>query len=179
MTLSTQTVKDCHFPWTWMMVSADGNVRPCCLAPGTLGNIHEASPEEVWNGELAQELRAAMVANQVHPVCAGAACQFVQNMAPTNLSPIEMELAIFKPLEGQFLLKMKRQDVIAAYKIFLGRLPQDEVEIEKLLGVSCDQALIHFLLLDEFISRPAIAPLIFSCAKKILDRSKVAEGLNP
>ena len=162
-----------------MMVSADGNVRPCCLAPGTLGNIHEASPEEVWNGELAQELRAAMVANQVHPVCAGAACQFVQNMAPTNLSPIEMELAIFKPLEGQFLLKMKRQDVIAAYKIFLGRLPQDEVEIEKLLGVSCDQALIHFLLLDEFISRPAIAPLIFSCAKKILDRSKVAEGLNP
>ena len=157
------------------MVSADGNVRPCCLAPGTLGNIHESSPEEVWNGELAQELRAAMVANQVHPVCAGAACQFVQNMAPSNLSPIEMELALFKPLEGQFLLKMKREDVIAAYKIFLGRLPQDEAEIEKLLGASCDQALVHFLLSDEFVSRAANAPLIFNCAKKILDAKKVAD----
>ena len=156
------------------MVSADGNVRPCCLAPGTLGNIHEATPEEVWNGELAQELRAAMVANQVHPICAGAACQFVQNMAPSQIDAIDMDLAIFKPLEGQFLLKMKREDVIAAYKIFLGRLPQNEAEIELLMGKSCDQALISFLLSDEFTSRSVIAPIIFNCAKKILDNQQTA-----
>ncbi len=153
------------------MVSADGNVRPCCLAPGLLGNVNENTPEEIWNGELAQELRTAVLANEVHPICAGAACQYVQNMAPSQDNVIAMDLAIFQPVEGQFLLKMKRADAVAAYKIFLGRLPT-EAEIDTLEGQTCNQALVHFLLLDEFLERPEVAAVILLCAKKILARQK-------
>ncbi len=76
----TETVKDCHYPWTWMMVTADGAVKPCCFASGTLGNLHEASAEEIWNGSIAVELRKFIKANRVHAVCAKAPCKYVQSM---------------------------------------------------------------------------------------------------
>lgn len=78
----SETVKDCHYPWTWMMVSADGAVKPCCFAPGVLGHIAPGTePEAVWNGPAALELRSFMRDDRVHPICAGAPCKFVQNMA--------------------------------------------------------------------------------------------------
>lgn len=76
----TETVKDCHYPWTWMMVTADGAVKPCCFASGFLGNLHEASAEEIWNGATAVELRRFIKEDCVHPVCAKAPCKYVQNM---------------------------------------------------------------------------------------------------
>ena len=76
-----ETVKDCHYPWTWMMVTADGAVKPCCFAPGTLGNLSQASPESIWNGPTAVELRSFIRDDRIHPVCAGAPCKFVENMA--------------------------------------------------------------------------------------------------
>ena len=38
-----ETVKDCDYPWTWMMVTADGAVKPCCFASLPLGNLHDAA----------------------------------------------------------------------------------------------------------------------------------------
>jgi radical SAM protein with 4Fe4S-binding SPASM domain len=75
-----ETVKDCHYPWTWMMVTADGNVRPCCFASGSLGNLNSASAEDIWNGSVAVELRKFIVKNKVHKICVNAPCKFVQNM---------------------------------------------------------------------------------------------------
>jgi MoaA/NifB/PqqE/SkfB family radical SAM enzyme len=80
----TETVKDCNYPWTWIVVTADGMVKPCCYAPGQLGNLNVASPEDVWNGPDAVELRHFIIANKVHPICKGAACKFVQNMLPSH-----------------------------------------------------------------------------------------------
>jgi MoaA/NifB/PqqE/SkfB family radical SAM enzyme len=71
-------IRDCHYPWTWMMVTADGAVKPCCFAPGVLGHIGEHTADEVWNGPVAIELRSHIRDNKVHPVCAGAPCKFVQ-----------------------------------------------------------------------------------------------------
>lgn len=75
-----ETVKDCHHPWTWMMVTADGLVKPCCFAPGSLGNLHEAGPGAIWNGQTAMELRSFIRDNRIHRVCANAPCKYVQNM---------------------------------------------------------------------------------------------------
>lgn len=75
-----ETVKDCHYPWTWMVITADGNVKPCCFALGLLGNLHDSAADEIWNGALAMELRAYIKDDRIHPVCAGAPCKFVQNM---------------------------------------------------------------------------------------------------
>jgi len=72
-----------------MMVTADGAVKPCCFAPGQLGNLHDASAENVWNGPVAIELRRFIKADRIHPICAGAPCKFVQNMQahkPTEAS---------------------------------------------------------------------------------------------
>jgi MoaA/NifB/PqqE/SkfB family radical SAM enzyme len=63
-----------------MMVTADGAVKPCCFAPGQLGNLHDATADEVWNGPAAVELRRFIKANRVHPICDGAPCKFVENM---------------------------------------------------------------------------------------------------
>lgn len=76
----TETVKDCHYPWTWMMVTADGGVTPCCFASGALGNLNEATAEAIWNGTIATELRSYIKADRIHPVCESAPCKFVQNM---------------------------------------------------------------------------------------------------
>jgi MoaA/NifB/PqqE/SkfB family radical SAM enzyme len=75
-----ETVKDCSYPWTWMMVTAAGAVKPCCFCRGNLGNLRDAGVEEIWNGPTAIELRTFIKANKVHPMCANAPCKFVQNM---------------------------------------------------------------------------------------------------
>ena len=75
-----ETVKDCHYPWTWMMVTSDGAARPCCFATGDLGNLHAQPVEEIWNGPMAVELRQFVLQNRVHKICGNAACKFVQNM---------------------------------------------------------------------------------------------------
>lgn len=62
------------------MLTADGIVKPCCFAPGNIGNLHEASAEAIWNGERALELRRFIKDNRIHPICADAPCKFVQNM---------------------------------------------------------------------------------------------------
>ena len=71
-----ETVKHCHYPWTWMMVTADGGVMPCCFAQQTLGNLHEATADAIWTGARAQELRSYILSDRVHPVCAGAPCKY-------------------------------------------------------------------------------------------------------
>lgn len=90
----TETVKDCHYPWTWMMVTADGAVKPCCFASGFLGNLHEASAEEIWNGAVVVELRQFIKEDRVHPVCAKAPCKYVQGMqAAVEELPTEIPVA--------------------------------------------------------------------------------------
>ena len=76
-----ETVKDCHYPGTWMMVTADGKVTPCCFAQQPLGNLNDAAVDAIWNGPVAMELRQYIVSDRIHPICAGAPCKFVQNMA--------------------------------------------------------------------------------------------------
>ncbi len=82
MTKSTpppETVKDCHYPWTWMTVASDGRVMPCCYANKPLGNLNEDSAEAIWNGRLAVQLREFIKRDKIHPICEGAVCKFVRN----------------------------------------------------------------------------------------------------
>lgn len=53
-------------------VTVDGNVHPCCVAEGdnlVLGNLHKQTFQEVWNGPNAQELRRAMLVQQLPEIC--------------------------------------------------------------------------------------------------------------
>lgn len=66
-------------------------------------------------------------------------------------------------------LLMTRQDVIAAYKLFLNRLPESFEVIQSRVNSSAEANLIDFSLADEFIKRPDLPAIIFPIAKKIVD----------
>ena len=58
-------------------VNADGSVYPCCVADAgqlSLGNLNTRTFEEVWNGPEAQDLRRAMLTQDLPPLCQG--CSF-------------------------------------------------------------------------------------------------------
>jgi radical SAM protein with 4Fe4S-binding SPASM domain len=49
----------CNAPWTSAVIEADGAVRPCFFHPA-MGNIYDASLEEVVNGEAATSFRRSL-----------------------------------------------------------------------------------------------------------------------
>jgi MoaA/NifB/PqqE/SkfB family radical SAM enzyme len=75
---SDVTVRDCPHPWQWASVSSDGEVMPCCMSLGSLGNLNEAdSFDEVWNGPVARQTRRDILADRVPRICRGACCKYV------------------------------------------------------------------------------------------------------
>jgi len=71
---------------------------------------------------------------------------------------------------------MTAEDVIAAYKIFLRRRPENMDGVTPRVGLTGDRILFDYLMSDEFTSRPEVAQLVFNCAKKIVDAKKVADA---
>lgn len=67
-----------------------------------------------------------------------------------------------------------REDVIAAYKIFLGRLPESMEVVDPRVGVSPAALLVDFLASKEFLDQAPKAQLVLAVAKKILDERKQA-----
>jgi hypothetical protein len=70
--------------------------------------------------------------------------------------------------------KSTREDVIAAYKIFLGRLPESMEVVDPRVGVSPAALLVDFLASKEFLDQPSKSQLVLAVAKKILDERKQA-----
>lgn len=65
----------CDWPWRSAYVSHDGAVMPCCMVMGAdrvqLGNVHETSFAEIWEGPAFQRFRQGLTDGQPHPVCRG------------------------------------------------------------------------------------------------------------
>ena len=78
-------VSDCQHPWSWMVVSNGGRVKPCCWTGNSVGNISEGA-DAVWNGQTMQELRASILAGKVHPICSGTPCPYVKGAASIHES---------------------------------------------------------------------------------------------
>ena len=84
--------------------------------------------------------------------------------APENPEP--------KVLGQMETIKATREDVIAAYKIFLGRLPESMEVVDPRVGVSPSAILLDFLISKEFLDQASKSQLILAVAKKILDERK-------
>lgn len=69
-------VKECHYPWTWITVSSNGDVRPCCYAQ-PIGSLDDSTPEEIWNGKNIQAVRRSIKNNKVDIACSRATCKYV------------------------------------------------------------------------------------------------------
>ena len=67
----------CHFPWTSMYISPNGDVKHCCSTNlNKLGNIKEQTVDEIWNGKLYQLVRKKVAKGDFdgaycNPNCAG------------------------------------------------------------------------------------------------------------
>ena len=77
-----------------------------------------------------------------------------------------------KDLGQMDTLKATREDVIAAYKIFLGRLPESMEVVDPRVGVASSAILLDFLISKEFLDQASKSQLILALAKKILDDRK-------
>ncbi|HEX3530265.1 MAG TPA: radical SAM protein [Thermoanaerobaculia bacterium] len=59
----------CSEPWMTINVNASGEVRPCCFNDDILGNLHEQTMEEIWNGPGFTGLRGEQAAGVVSSGC--------------------------------------------------------------------------------------------------------------
>jgi hypothetical protein len=75
-------------------------------------------------------------------------------------------------------IKATREDVIAAYKIFLGRLPESMEVVDPRVGVVPAALLVDFLASKEFLDQAPKAQLVLAVAKKIIDARQAANPAN-
>ena len=66
-------------------------------------------------------------------------------------------------------------DVVAAYKIFLDRLPETRQVITSRVGVQPEKLLASFLVAPEFRARKQLHPIIVALAKEIIEKNKASE----
>ncbi len=60
----------CNYPWTHFEVNnPNGDVTMCCDNSTVLGNVHEQSVAEIWNGEKYQSARRTMRDQGAHAMC--------------------------------------------------------------------------------------------------------------
>jgi MoaA/NifB/PqqE/SkfB family radical SAM enzyme len=62
--------RPCTVPWESAVILGNGDVAACCVPGLTMGNLNEATMEEIWNGPRYQELRATVNSDKPLPVCA-------------------------------------------------------------------------------------------------------------
>jgi len=54
----------CKFPWKHILVDLNGDVRFCCHTKQKLGNLHINNFVQIWNGEVAKNIRTAFLENK-------------------------------------------------------------------------------------------------------------------
>ena len=56
----------CFAPWKTFYLKTNGDVKPCCFSTAIIGNLHESTPEEIWNGDEYRKLRDS-ISRGVYP----------------------------------------------------------------------------------------------------------------
>ena len=97
------------------------------------------------------------------------------NPAPNEPAAVASPAPVAAPSEAPTQMNsmaMSQEDIIAAYKIFLKRHPENLEVVQPRVGLSGDRILLDFLSSGEFTSRPEVVQLIFALAKKLLEEQK-------
>lgn len=64
----------CHYPWYFIYVDTNGDVRPCCYASVCWGNLENQSFKEIWNSPDALKMRRLFLENCVPIPCQNKHC---------------------------------------------------------------------------------------------------------
>lgn len=63
---------NCNQPWGQITIHSDGTVGPCCNTIGRnlpIGNIHDSTVKEIWDGIKMNKIRSEFKTNQPNKVC--------------------------------------------------------------------------------------------------------------
>lgn len=86
-----------------------------------------------------------------------------------EVAPEPVQKPVQEVLAQMDTMNATREDVVAAYKIFLGRAPESMDVVDARVGMSLSALLLEFLASSEFLDQPQKAQLVLVVAKKILD----------
>ena len=75
------------------------------------------------------------------------------------------------PMKATEKITVSYHDVVAAYKLFLNRMPENLAVIEDRIGSSTEKLLIDFLISEEFSSRKSLDYVFNALAKRALERT--------
>jgi MoaA/NifB/PqqE/SkfB family radical SAM enzyme len=67
-------IEKCTNPWWWAYVDESGRLWPCCWAKVTFGSLEEQSFMDVWNSDVAQEMRRRFLDDDIPNYCRGQLC---------------------------------------------------------------------------------------------------------
>lgn len=92
----------CERPFARLKVTSEGNASMCCFQErACLGNILTTSLEEMWNSDLANDIRKTTSEGQLHKTCQIHSCPFFhikqQTMGSTYMNKFPVDLEIDLP----------------------------------------------------------------------------------
>ena len=88
------SVRNCMYPWHWMIITHEGEVLPCGHGSKPVGDLRTHTADEIWNGPVMQQLRASLFVGRVHAVCRSTDCPYQQKhlaFTPTEERPVMNE----------------------------------------------------------------------------------------
>ena len=59
----------CHEPWTYLRISSEGEIKPCCFSDETMGNLYQEKLAEIWNGKKYRYLRKYVNSQELPEDC--------------------------------------------------------------------------------------------------------------
>jgi len=59
----------CAYPFSTVFLGADGGIKPCCSARGTLGNINDEDIDKILGNKISRNLRETIVNGTWHSYC--------------------------------------------------------------------------------------------------------------
>jgi radical SAM protein with 4Fe4S-binding SPASM domain len=62
-------IPKCILPWVYLEIEPNGEVKPCCDNSSRMGNIKNASLEEIWNGDKMNDFRLSLLKNELPDTC--------------------------------------------------------------------------------------------------------------
>lgn len=68
-------IEKCHYPWYFLLIDTDGDVRPCCWAAASWGNLNRKPFDAIWNSDEAVQMRENFLRNHIPRSCQGKSCR--------------------------------------------------------------------------------------------------------
>lgn len=125
------------------------------------------------------EALAAQIASKAAAAASAVASAPMPSPPPPSVPTEDASEGATEAASQMGSMKATREDVIAAYKIFLGRLPESMAVVDPRVGCSTSALLVSFLSSKEFLDQAAKSHLVLALAKKILEDRQKDESQNP